>query len=133
VDNLDFANVLCGLPPCLTEGKGQMQAQVVQGHADACAGMGGVSDPFGLSCCPGSCGSCGGEGCQDRDGGTAACCTDGIMANYIECGSPPCMWAVDTSALLARTSACEAAGGIPDPTGIRCCPATWFVIMFIVP
>ena len=123
-DSLDSANAQCGTPPCLMESKQTSQARNLQGHADLCAEMGGVSDPFGSVCCAGSCGKCGGMECDAREGGADSCCSDGIVAADIGCGSPPCMWPVDPSAVLERASSCNAAGGISDPTGMRCCSLT---------
>lgn len=125
-DNLDAANVLCGDPPCLMESKQIAQARNSQGHGDMCAAMGGIPDPFGLVCCKASCGSCGGDGCLDRDGGAESCCSDGIVGAGDECGSPPCMWPVSHSVAIEREVACAAAGGISDPTGMRCCSTSWY-------
>ncbi|CAM9475140.1 unnamed protein product, partial [Ectocarpus fasciculatus] len=38
-------------------------------------------------CCALSCGSCGGDGCSQRDGGSASCCFDEITAEGASCSS----------------------------------------------
>lgn len=54
-------------------------------------GIDGVSRRQGLAvCCPLACGQCGGKGCA-RSGAASgldnrACCANGVIANYGECG-----------------------------------------------
>jgi hypothetical protein len=52
----------------------------------------GVSDG-GRACCLKSCGSCGHDGCNKREGGYDGCCGGGVKALGISCdiGPPPCM------------------------------------------
>lgn len=56
-----------------------------------CTGQGGIIS--GNSCCPKSCGTCGGSGCGGRPGGAAACCTSNIEAANLPCSgnAPPCV------------------------------------------
>ena len=44
-------------------------------------------------CCLSSCGSCGGSGCSNRDGGSAGCCTSTIRNNNESCdeNAVPCV------------------------------------------
>ena len=98
-----------------------METQIVS-RMQACADSGGVMDPFGVLCCPASCGLCGGEGCANRQGGADACCGDNIASAAVECGSPPCLLGSgDSTAIAARVSVCALAGGVADDTGLRCC------------
>lgn len=55
----------------------------------------GVLSTLGYYCCASSCGTCGGSGCGDRDGGAEACCTKDIKAKGAKCeatsGAAPCV------------------------------------------
>ena len=58
-----------------------------------CHEAGGIIN--GDVCCAGSCGSCGGVGCGQREGGGESCCVGGITRSEIQCadtgGVPPCL------------------------------------------
>ena len=105
---------------------GQDSSMISSSRMDACMQLGGVVDPLGVACCPASCGVCGGEGCFSREGGADACCGDNLASANVTCGSPPCMLSMeaDLEAVHRRVDACEAAGGIADATGFRCCNAS---------
>jgi hypothetical protein len=47
----------------------------------------------GSACCPAACGECGGEGCSQRPGGTANCCSGAINDSGVLCSgsAPPCI------------------------------------------
>lgn len=53
----------------------------------------GILDVSGQFCCAASCGECGGVGCSQRPGGSAACCTRGILENGDACfvSEAPCI------------------------------------------
>ncbi|CAM9729407.1 unnamed protein product, partial [Hapterophycus canaliculatus] len=60
----------------------------------SCSGNGGVLSDSGTSCCPASCGSCGGHGCSGRGDGADSCCTSNIEDAGITCaenGAAPCL------------------------------------------
>jgi len=60
-----------------------------------CEAAGGVVN--GDVCCAGSCGTCGGGGCGQREGGTDNCCVGSITRSEVQCaengGVPPCLLA----------------------------------------
>ncbi|CEL94493.1 unnamed protein product [Vitrella brassicaformis CCMP3155] len=60
-----------------------------------CVGLlGGIYEPEYGVCCDSKCGSCGGSGCGNRPGGSAACCVGAIRSAGVSCYedtvSPPC-------------------------------------------
>jgi hypothetical protein len=142
---VDEKNYLCGTPPCVTTdpvsassvaagplaaiGSGDRSGADVEdkrtkilSRMQSCTAIGGVMDPFGLLCCPASCGVCGGQGCASRNGGADACCGDNIASAAVKCGNPPCLLGFeDNKTLAARVSVCALAGGVADDTGLRCC------------
>jgi len=123
-DSLDTANVPCGEPPCLMETHAQAQAREAEVNAAECTAHGGIPDPSGLKCCAASCGACGGNDCAARPGGADLCCGDNVGAANKTCGHPACVFHTDPREAEARAMACEAAGGIADPAGLACCPAS---------
>lgn len=61
------------------------------GPGDTCSNGGIQKDGV---CCASSCGTCGGSGCSSRPGGSQACCTGNIAANWertCDKYSPPCI------------------------------------------
>eukprot|EP00953_Heterococcus_sp_UTEX-ZZ885_P012222 7015-Heterococcus_DN1.PRE.2 len=60
-----------------------------------CAQKGGISDSAKTVCCTGRCGSCGGNNCSKRAGGSAGCCAGAIKASQKMCANgntaPPCI------------------------------------------
>jgi hypothetical protein len=60
-----------------------------------CAQKGGISDSAKTACCTGRCGSCGGNNCSKRAGGSAGCCAGAIKASQKMCANgntaPPCI------------------------------------------
>ena len=48
----------------------------------------GILSPNGQACCPRSCGSCGGQGCDRRAGGARNCCQQNIMSSGTACQTP---------------------------------------------
>lgn len=123
-DNLDAANVPCGEPPCLMETHAQAQAREAQVFSAECKAHGGVPDSSGLKCCAASCGTCGGDGCTSRPGGADMCCGDNLGAANQMCGDPACVFHTNPREAEARANACKALGGVADPSGLACCPAS---------
>lgn len=72
---------------------------------EECAAIGGVSHGNRV-CCAGTCGSCGGDGCDERDGGASACCEGHITDKGETCGTPPCLLQED----LFQGNNCPATG-----------------------
>merc|ERR1712137_1202149 len=67
----------------------------------------------------GSCGACGGAGCDQRPGGAAECCGGSIKAACTSSvGPPPCKWA---EAEVAKMSAKTCSSGVSDKSGLVCC------------
>ena len=54
---------------------------------DECAEHGGIIDEDETTCCATSCGTCGGSGCKNRDGGKDNCCIFHIGKNGLVCGT----------------------------------------------
>lgn len=74
-----------------------------------------------IACCASSCGRCGGSGCDNRDGGAAACCTSRIDSALKFCHSPD-----DEACIIPRCSSC----GEWDSNGNKisgggCCTCTF--------
>lgn len=123
-DNLEAANVPCGHPPCLMETHAMAQVRDAQVFSASCKAHGGIPDPSGLKCCAASCGQCGGTGCEMRSGGAEMCCGDNLAAADETCGEPACVFRTNPLEAQARAKACESVGGISDPSGLACCPAS---------
>jgi hypothetical protein len=123
-DNLSADNVPCGHPPCLMHTYAQAQSRDAQVFSEQCASRGGVPDASGLKCCAASCGACGGEGCALRPGGAELCCGDNIGAANVSCGEPACTFQSNPRSVKARSNACEDLGGLLEPNGLACCPAS---------
>ncbi|CDJ45915.1 hypothetical protein, conserved [Eimeria brunetti] len=53
----------------------------------------GVLSEDGVVCCAASCGSCGGDGCEEREGGLAGCCAKHIVSSALPCAvtTAPCV------------------------------------------
>jgi hypothetical protein len=66
-----------------------------QDTVGTCQAAGGIVN--GDVCCAGTCGTCGGGGCGDRDGGSSSCCVGTITRSEVQCadtgGTPPCLLA----------------------------------------
>ena len=54
---------------------------------DVCAQYNGITNANEDTCCATSCGTCGGSGCGDRDGGSANCCVSVIQDEGYQCGT----------------------------------------------
>jgi hypothetical protein len=120
-DVLKASGPQCGQPPCTM----RVDAKAAVARSFACLGAGGVPDESGLFCCSNTCGTCGGPGCDNREGGASACCVDSLQAANVPCGDPPCIMETHVTA-QARDSTvfsakCKANGGISDPSGLKCC------------
>eukprot|EP00612_Vaucheria_litorea_P003972 CAMPEP_0171460858 /NCGR_PEP_ID=MMETSP0945-20130129/5560_1 /TAXON_ID=109269 /ORGANISM="Vaucheria litorea, Strain CCMP2940" /LENGTH=583 /DNA_ID=CAMNT_0011987133 /DNA_START=94 /DNA_END=1845 /DNA_ORIENTATION=+ len=81
-----------------------------------CSGIGGILADDGSTCCLGTCGTCGGTGCDARTGGIDGCCTSSIKSANKSCNtnSPPC--------IKQSTSTCTSKGGLLASDSISCCP-----------
>ncbi|KAL8275047.1 hypothetical protein Esti_001103 [Eimeria stiedai] len=55
----------------------------------------GVPSEDGSGCCLASCGTCGGDGCEDREGGLMGCCLTHIRSSALPCelSNAPCIMA----------------------------------------
>lgn len=53
----------------------------------------GIPSPNGKACCSLACGTCGGQGCDNRPGGKENCCSGVIVTKGIRCdkADPPCI------------------------------------------
>ena len=63
--------------------------------SQACEQHGGIINSHGLpTCCPKSCGQCGGRGCEQRPGGSRSCCGFDInrAGHRCEASEPPCIF-----------------------------------------
>ena len=100
------------------------QVRDAQVFSASCKAHGGIPDPSGLKCCAASCGQCGGTGCEMRSGGAEMCCGDNLAAADETCGEPACVFRTNPLEAQARAKACESVGGISDPSGLACCPAS---------
>ncbi|CDI85837.1 hypothetical protein, conserved [Eimeria praecox] len=59
----------------------------------------GVLSEGGEACCVASCGTCGGDGCEDREGGLPGCCAKHILSSALPCA--------------VATAPCVMGGGLP--------------------
>lgn len=120
-DSLASANEPCGDPPCAMA----IDPAASSARVSACQGLGGIPDSTGMLCCESSCGSCGGAGCEGRQGGADACCADNLEEANVACGNPPCLMETHAQAQArdaqVYSAKCTQIGGIPDPTGLTCC------------
>ncbi|KAG5180976.1 hypothetical protein JKP88DRAFT_263717 [Tribonema minus] len=67
-------------------------AQVHGLPSGICDGQTGIASADGLLCCPHSCGTCGGSGCDARfPGSEDSCCAANIIAANNACGTAPCV------------------------------------------
>mmetsp|Transcript_11851 Transcript_11851/g.17670 ORF Transcript_11851/g.17670 Transcript_11851/m.17670 type:complete len:210 (+) Transcript_11851:46-675(+) len=80
---------------------------------------GGIADLTNTYCCLESCVTCGGFGCDTREGGEAGCCTSKI-SDPCSSGAAPCV--NDEIIFLADEILCPS-GSIFDSTGQKCCDA----------
>lgn len=69
----------------------------------------------GSICCVGSCGTCGGYGCDLRPGGSKGCCMGVITASGVVCGEPPCVAESDIEYVTCPE------GSVASPDGSVCC------------
>ncbi len=89
-----------------------------------CNDVGGIISGTS-ACCPESCGSCGGEGCDARTGGASNCCAGHIEAAGIQCGQPPCI--PDPAFYNPPVTPtdpyemCNSIGGVTSPAQNVCC------------
>ncbi len=81
----------------------------------------------GEACCAASCGSCGGSGCGDRPGGSAACCSGPVKSSGASCSEnqPPCVMENATdpgepTGLVWRTATLTNYTSYPDPGSDEC-------------
>mmetsp|Transcript_5546 Transcript_5546/g.7809 ORF Transcript_5546/g.7809 Transcript_5546/m.7809 type:complete len:451 (-) Transcript_5546:32-1384(-) len=77
---------------------------------------GGILDGSGKFCCVSSCGSCGGYGCDKREGGALDCCTSKITQSCSNNGLP-CL------ATESEKTVCPN-DGITDSSTSFCCPSS---------
>ena len=139
IDDVSSQNKMCSSsvhPPCTLRASGgpgtPIDVDSIDSVADECRKLGGIPDPFSYACCPATCSSgqpkCGGIGCGLREGGADACCSDNIAEANIQCsidGTLPCIVAPqDVSVREQKADECRSIGGVPDPSGFRCCPAS---------
>ncbi|CEL93805.1 unnamed protein product [Vitrella brassicaformis CCMP3155] len=112
---------------------------------EECVSIGGIPSSFSAvvdgdvedkpslrSCCPASCGVCGGADCLKRDGGLDNCCDQAVREHHPLCiqkGSPPCQAGFAPESFeLAGVGGCRTAGhgetnDIQGPTTIDECAA----------
>mmetsp|Transcript_19570 Transcript_19570/g.27529 ORF Transcript_19570/g.27529 Transcript_19570/m.27529 type:complete len:628 (+) Transcript_19570:188-2071(+) len=101
--------------------EGQLPCKITSNEDDendfpqyASCPTGGIPSSSGAHCCPESCGTCGGEGCDTRPGGSSACCTSSFERPCID-NFLPCVMTEDSMCPL---------GGIYDVEAEYCCPST---------
>jgi len=82
----------------------------------------GIMDTSGTFCCPSTCGTCGGTGCNLRPGGASNCCTSQIKVSC-DIQGLPCIASTSTTAPTTTTSSCPT-GTIADSSGSKCCAST---------
>merc|ERR1712039_474883 len=87
----------------------------------------GVADLSRQRCCPKSCGTCGGVGCDTRPGGGSQCCGHSLKATCTSPeGPPPCSYPAGWDWPPARRASSPQSSdrcldGIPDADGRKCC------------
>lgn len=88
----------------------------------------GVPDLSRQKCCPRSCGTCGGVGCDTRPGGGAKCCGHSMTATCTSpAGPPPCSypagwdWPLEVSRAGSPQGAERCTSGVLDSSGMKCC------------
>ncbi|CAM9799943.1 unnamed protein product [Ascophyllum nodosum] len=95
VDDTDLEAIITALPTVLTTSRQECleECGLTPGGDGVCSnGLPGVQ--FEDACCSLSCGTCGGLGCGQRDGGRDECCTGTIRDNGLLCSeseSSPCI------------------------------------------
>ena len=137
MDGLKASGVVCGTPPCLM----QDDSGLSENRQKACATYGGVLDPNSLQCCAASCGTCGGESCENAPGGADSCCLDNIASQDRMCSGAsmaPCTMSAGGGpdarsaevpgnvggVALTVVKECQALGGVADAFGVFCCPSS---------
>lgn len=82
----------------------------------------GILNSDKKTCCAASCGTCGGEGCSIRPGGSAACCTSTIAAAAISCNSHQAPCTVEAQTASSVTVTTTSVGSTRRPVSLAMMP-----------